>query len=374
MQLKQKKKLGLIVNPIAGMGGKVGLKGSDGQKALYLAKELGAKPESNLKTKQALEHLLHLKDDFDLVTCPGLMGENVAKDCGITTTIIGMHNSNTTAEDTMRAASEMKNLGVSLILVAGGDGTARDIHKSIAESIPVLGIPAGVKIYSGIYALTAYYAGKAVAMFLSGDLSEVKLAEIMDIDENAFRNGKLSAQIYGYMYTLDAPTLVQGSKTTTITTEKEEFIGISRELIRLIEKDTYYIISSGTTLQPMMDELGLQNTLLGVDIIFNNKLVASDVNENTILEFINARKAKIIVTIIGGQGYIFGRGNQQISSKVIKTIGKENIIVASSSSKLTALSGNPLRVDTGDRDLDNYLSGYMPIITGFKQSHMYKVV
>ena len=374
MQSKQKKKLGLIVNPIAGMGGKVGLKGSDGQKALYFARELGAKPESNLKTKQALEHLLHLKDDFDLVTCRGLMGEDVAKDCGITPITIGIHNLDTTSEDTIRAASEMKNLGVSLILVAGGDGTARDIHKSIVESIPVLGIPAGVKIYSGIYALTAYYAGKAAAKFLSGDLSAVKLAEIMDIDENAFRNGKLSAQIYGYMYTLDAPTLVQGSKTTTITTEKEEFIGISRELIRLIEKDTYYIISSGTTLQPMMDELGLQNTLLGVDIIFNNKLVASDVNENTILEFINARKAKIIVTIIGGQGYIFGRGNQQISSKVIKTIGKENIIVASSSSKLTALSGNPLRVDTGDRDLDNYLSGYMPIITGFKQSHMYKVV
>ena len=374
MQSKQKKKLGLIVNPIAGMGGKVGLKGSDGQKALYFARELGAKPESNLKTKQALEHLLHLKDDFDLVTCPGLMGEDVAKDCGITPITIGIHNLDTTSEDTIRAASEMKNLGVSLILVAGGDGTARDIHKSIVESIPVLGIPAGVKIYSGIYALTSYYAGKAAAKFLSGDLSAVKLAEIMDIDENAFRNGKLSAQIYGYMYTLDAPTLVQGSKTTTITTEKEEFIGISRELIRLIEKDTYYIISSGTTLQPMMDELGLQNTLLGVDIIFNNKLVASDVNENTILEFINARKAKIIVTIIGGQGYIFGRGNQQISSKVIKTIGKENIIVASSSSKLTALSGNPLRVDTGDRDLDNYLSGYMPIITGFKQSHMYKVV
>ena len=374
MQSKQKKKLGLIVNPIAGMGGKVGLKGSDGQKALYFARELGAKPESNLKTKQALEHLLHLKDDFDLVTCPGLMGEDVAKDCGITPITIGIHNLDTTSEDTIRAASEMKNLGVSLILVAGGDGTARDIHKSIVESIPVLGIPAGVKIYSGIYALTAYYAGKAAAKFLSGDLSAVKLAEIMDIDENAFRNGKLSVQVYGYMYTLDAPTLVQGSKNATITTEKEEFIGISKELIRIMENDTYYLISSGTTFQPFMEELGLQNTLLGVDIIYNNKLVANDVNENTILDFINNNNSKIIVTIIGGQGYIFGRGNQQISSKIIKTIGKENIIVVSSSSKLTAFSGKPLRVDTGDRDLDNYLSGYMPIITGFKQSHMYKVV
>ena len=373
MQSKRKK-LGLIVNPIAGIGGKVGLKGSDGQKALYFAQELGAKPESNLKTKQALDHLLQLKDDFDLITYPGLMGEDVAKSCGITPIIIGIDNSVTTSDDTIRAASDMKNLDVSLILVAGGDGTARDIHKSIGESIPVLGIPAGVKIYSGIYALTSYYAGKAAAMFLSGDLSGVKLAEIMDIDEDAFRNGKLSAQIYGYMQTLDAPTLIQGSKTTTFTTEKEEFIGISRELIRIMEDDIYYIISSGTTFQPFMDELGLQNTLLGVDIIFNNKLIASDVNENTILEFISNRKAKIIVTIIGGQGYIFGRGNQQISSKVIKAIGKENIIVASSSPKLTALSGSPLRVDTGEKHLDNYLSGYMPIITGFKQSHMYKVV
>ena len=131
MQLKQKKKLGLIVNPIAGIGGKVGLKGSDGQKALYFAKELGAKPESNLKTKQALEHLLQLKDDFDLVTCSGLMGEDIVKKCGITPVIIGMHNSVTTAEDTIRASTEMRNLDVSFILVAGGDGTARDIHKSI---------------------------------------------------------------------------------------------------------------------------------------------------------------------------------------------------------------------------------------------------
>ena len=373
MQSK-KKKLGLIVNPIAGMGGKVGLKGSDGQKTLNYARELGAKPESNLKTKYALEHLLSLNDDFDLITCSGLMGENVAKDCGVTPIIIGLHNSDTTSEDTIRAANEMKNLDVSLILVAGGDGTARDIYNSIGESIPVLGIPSGVKIYSGIYGLTPYYAGEAAAKFLSGDLSAVKLAEIMDIDENAFRNGKLSVQVYGYMYTLDAPTLVQGSKNATITTEKEEFIGISKELIRIMENDTYYLISSGTTFQPFMEELGLQNTLLGVDIIYNNKLVANDVNENTILEFINNNNSKIIVTIIGGQGYIFGRGNQQISSKIIKTIGKENIIVVSSSSKLTAFSGKPLRVDTGDRDLDNYLSGYMPIITGFKQSHMYKVV
>ena len=367
-------KIGLIINPIAGMGGKVGLKGTDGNKTVSLAKDLGAKPESNFKTLQALQEFSSLKDSFELITCPGEMGENAAKKLGFNIKVIGKKNFQTSSDDTKNAAAEMQNQGVSLIVIAGGDGTARDVFEAIGNNVPILGIPTGVKIYSGIYALTPYYAGKAVSQYLSGKLTEFTLSEVMDINEDDFRAGKLTVQIFGYLNTFKEPSLVQGTKNASVATEEDELLGISSELIRKMEDNTYYIVGSGTTLQPLMDELNLKNTVLGIDILLNKKLIANDVNETEIMKIIKGQKVKLIVTIIGGQGYIFGRGNQQISSKVIRKVGKENIIVAATTSKLHALLGKPLRVDTGDQKLNNELSGYIQVTTGYKQNHLVNVV
>ena len=367
-------KIGLIINPIAGMGGKVGLKGTDGGKTVSLAEKLGAKPESNFKTLEALKEFTSLKDSFEFITCHGEMGGNIVKELGFNAKIIGEKNSVTNSDDTKVAATEMKNLGVSLILIAGGDGTARDVFEAIGDSTPILGIPTGVKIYSGIYALTPYYAGKAVQQYLLGKLTKLTLSEVMDINEEDFRDGKLTVQIFGYLKTFEEPSLVQGTKNSSVATEKDELLGISSELIRQMEENTYYVVGSGTTLQPLMDELELKNTVLGIDIILNKKIIANDVNEAEILRLITGEKVKLIVTIIGGQGYIFGRGNQQISSQVIREIGKRNIIVAAATSKLNALSGKPLRVDTGDQQLNKELNGYIQVITGYKQNYLVNVV
>ena len=364
-------KIGLIINPIAGMGGKVGLKGTDGEKTVSLAEKLGAKPESNFKTLEALKEFTSLKDSFEFITCHGEMGETIVKELGFNAKIIGEKNPVTNSDDTKLAATEMKNLGVSLILIAGGDGTARDVFEAIGDSTPILGIPTGVKIYSGIYALSPYYAGKAVQQYLLGKLTELTLSEVMDINEEDFRAGKLTVQIFGYLKTFEEPSLVQGTKNSSVATEKDELLGISSELIRQMEENTYYIVGSGTTLQPLMDELELKNTVLGIDIILNKKPIS---NETEILKLITGKKVKLIVTIIGGQGYIFGRGNQQISSTVIREIGKENIIVAATTTKLNALLGKPLRVDTGDQELNKELSGYIQVITGYKQKYLVNVV
>ena len=368
------KKLGLIVNPVAGMGGRVGLKGSDGPEILRRARELGAQPESPNRAVQALKVVARLKDEIKVITYPDEMGEDEARGCGFSPTVIGdIVSGETTPENTRKAAQEMEEMGVELILFAGGDGTARDIYNAVGQRIAALGIPAGVKIHSGVYALTPRHAGEAAALFLEGKVVNIRDAEVMDIDEDAFRQGVVTARLYGYLRIPEERRFVQSVKSGSIQTEREAVLGIASEVIKDMDEETLYIIGPGTTTRVIMEDLGLENTLLGVDVVLNKKLIASDVNERGLLDLMGDRSAKIIVTVIGGQGYIFGRGNQQLSPSVIRTVGKENIVVAATKEKLLSLEHRPLLVDTGDEKLNQDLSGYIKVTTGFKEFHMYKV-
>lgn len=367
-------KLGFIVNPIAGMGGKVGLKGTDGFQILEKAISLGAFPESPYKAKQALEILLPLKDKLEIFTYPGEMGEKEALELGFSPLVVGEISGRTSGEKTEEAAEKMLSLGVDLILFAGGDGTARNIHNALASKVPVIGIPTGVKIHSGVYANHPKAAGEIAYKYLISENRETMEAEVMDIDEEAFRKGQVTARLYGYVRIPFEEDLVQNTKSGGIAREEIALDGISNMIIEEMEEDVYYIIGSGTSIRPIMDKLGLPNTLLGIDIIKNRKLVASDVNEKQILDIIQNYKTKIIVTVIGGQGYIFGRGNQQISSQVIKKVGKENIRVLASKNKLLSLDGRPLLVDTGDEKVNATFNGYIRVLTGYGSETVERVV
>lgn len=370
-----KKNLGLIVNPIAGMGGKVGLKGSDGKEILQKAISLGAVPQSPARAILALEKLKPIRDRIQIITYPGQMGENEAKSLGFHTQVIGsIVEGQTTPEDTENAAKEMLKRKVDLILFAGGDGTARNLYNAVGDQIPVLGIPAGVKIHSGVYANTPANAGNLAAKFLSEDRKiRLKEAEVMDIDEEAFRQDRVSARLYGYMKIPFERNLVQSAKAGSAPGEAASVESIASHVVQNMEKDCLYIIGPGTTTRGIMEMLGLPNTLLGVDVVCNKQLVASDANEEMLLKIVDGRKAKIVVTIIGGQGYIFGRGNQQISHKVLRSVGIENILVISTESKLLGLKGSPLLVDTGDLEMDKKLAGYKKVITGLNKYIAYKV-
>lgn len=359
-------KLGLIVNPIAGMGGKVGLKGTDGLEILERARELGATEEAPLKAIMALKILSPLKDKIELYTCSGKMGEDEAKKLGFNPIIIGTQKELTSPEDTENAAKEMIEKGIELLIFAGGDGTARNIYNVVGDKIPVIGIPAGVKIHSGVYANHPKSAGEIALRYLEGDL-DTKEAEVMDIDEEAFRDGVVTAKLYGYMKVPYIPELVQNQKSGGIATEEETLEGIAEKIIDMMEDEpnTYFIIGSGTTLRPIMEGLGLPNTLLGIDIVRNKELIASDVNEKQILDIINGHQAKIIVTVIGGQGYIFGRGNQQLSGEVVKAVGKENVIIVATKDKLQSLDDRPLLVDTGDEEVNAMFKGYAKVIINY---------
>jgi predicted polyphosphate/ATP-dependent NAD kinase len=368
----ERKKLGLIVNPLAGLGGRVGLKGSDGAEIQKKALELGAAPESQDRAIQALERIKGV-DGLEIVTYPGEMGEDAAKACGFEPQVIGAINpGETTAEDTRNAARDMLRLSVDLVIFAGGDGTARDMYQAVGLDLPVLGIPAGVKIHSAVYATSPGNAGELAALYLKGGLASLREAEVMDIDEEAVRQGVVSAKLYGYLKIPFRTSLVQSLKTPSAG-EATSLASIAYDVVENMEDDWLYIIGPGTTTQAITDELGLQKTLIGVDVVLDQKLLAADVNEAQLLDLLKGRQAKIIVTLIGGQGYIFGRGNQQISPRVIEKVGRENILVVSTKEKLYALGQRPLWVDTGDQTVDRMLTGYIRVVTGYNERAVRKV-
>jgi predicted polyphosphate/ATP-dependent NAD kinase len=351
------KTIGFIVNPVAGMGGAVGLKGTDGKTILNKAISLGAKPIASQRAETFLGELVAARESLRLIVGARCMGENQAVKCGFTVDVKGESKNETTSEDTQIIAKEMVKAGVDLLVFCGGDGTSRDILKAVGLNVPVLGVPTGVKMHSAIFAVTPQAAAKVAIQYMWGGLP-LREAEVMDVNEQAFREGRLSAELYGYMLSPFEPHLIQGNKLESPITEDEvrNQAAIAIYIIEEMKKGIVYIIGPGTTTRTISDLLDQKKTLLGVDLFKNKKIIASDANEKQILEAIRGQTARIIVTPIGGQGFIFGRGNQQISSKVIRQVGLDNIAVVASKSKLDRLKS--LRVDTGDPELDKDLRAH----------------
>jgi predicted polyphosphate/ATP-dependent NAD kinase len=372
----KKKKLGLIVNPVAGIGGRVGLKGSDGPEILDKALSMGAVSESPRRTIEALRRIAPMGTHLEVFTYPFEMGEDEARACGIVPRVVGsITRGRTTARDTQQAAREMLDLNVDLLLFAGGDGTARDVYEVIGQRIPVLGIPTGVKIHSAVFGVTPSSAGLLAAKYLGDDLpGRLCESEVMDIDEHSFREGVLKSRLYGYLNVPCETGMVQDAKMGSPPGEEASMNGIARDVIENMEADVLYIIGPGTTTRAILDQLELPKTLLGVDAVYRKELVGVDLNEAQLLKLMEGRRTRIIVSVIGKQGYLFGRGNQQISPEVIRRTGRENIIVLATMSKILTLNGRPLLVDTGDFEVDRMLAGYVQVVTGYGERLVQKVI
>jgi predicted polyphosphate/ATP-dependent NAD kinase len=367
-------KLGLIVNPIAGIGGRVGLKGSDGAEIQRQALELGAQPQSEPRAALALEALLPLHDHIQLITPAGAMGENVARRCGFNVFVIGKpFLESTTAKDTQRAAREMLTIPVDLLLFAGGDGTGRDIYSIVGDKIPVLGVPAGVKIHSAVFATHPRTAGEIAAAYLRGERIHLRESEVIDLNEDTYRTGVVSTCLYGFLKVPYRPHLLQNRKIPSQPAEAARIEAIAGDIVESMHPGLLYVLGPGTTTRAITNQLGFPKTLVGVDVYTRDNVIGLDVNEAHLLELISNQPAKVIVTPIGGQGFIFGRGNQQISPSVLRKVGRRNIIIASPSEKLNALQGEPLLVDTGDAEVDQMLAGYLPVIVGYHEKVIYRV-
>ncbi|MBA6254790.1 MULTISPECIES: ATP-NAD kinase family protein [unclassified Colwellia] len=371
--------LGFIINPIAGIGGSVALKGSDGDDIAEKALALGATAKANQRASLALSILLPYRDQITIYCANDLMGEKTAKALGFTTEVVFQtrDTEHTTAEDTENTVQALLAKNIDILLFAGGDGTARNVCKIVGDKCPVLGIPAGCKIHSGVYAVTPKAAGRVVEMMITNQLVTLTEADVMDIDESLFREGIVKAKRYGEMQIPAELRFVQAVKSGGKELDELVLQDIAAHVINEMDDDLF-VIGSGSTTAFLMEELALENTLLGVDLVEQQSLLASDVTEPQLWQAIARAKSKtktikLVITLIGGQGHIFGRGNQQLSPRVIRAIGKENILIIATKAKLSALSSRPLIADTGDSDLDIALSGYLPVITGYNDQVLYPV-
>jgi len=364
-------KLGFIVNPIAGMGGRVGLKGTDGVLKEAIAK--GARP---LAPTRATEFLQKLKENItetpmEILTCPGIMGEEEAKATSVPVQVLPMKiREETTAEDTKTAIKLMVKAKVDLIVFVGGDGTAKDIFDAMQDlrEVLVLGVPSGVKMYSGIFAVNPSDAADVVLAFARNQ-AEITEFEIMDADEEAIRRDTFTVKLHGYLKGPFLPMRIQGSKQASPETadEKENQTATARFIIEEMQPKAAYILGPGTTVRCLAELLGVEKTVLGVDIYKHGKVIL-DVDEKRILsEVEDWQKTWIILSPIGHQGILLGRGNQQISPEIMKKIGKQRIIVAATKSKLQTIDGNVLRIDTGDPEVDKMLKGYIKVVTDYRE-------
>ncbi|UCE74488.1 MAG: ATP-NAD kinase family protein [Methanomassiliicoccales archaeon] len=370
--------LGFLINPIAGMGGKVGLKGTDGADILKKAKELGAEPIAQIRAEETMQLISQKKADIKWLTCSNTMGEDVLKKAGYESTkdfeVVYDAPELTNAEHTKQACLRFKEMDVELILFCGGDGTARDILDAVEKDIPLIGIPAGVKMFSAVFGVNPKATAEVVLGFSKGMYGSTE-AEIMDIDEEEYRKGRLVARLFGYAKTPFEDTLIQASKSVYEGMNEESAKeAIARYVVELIkeEKDSLFILGAGSTMESIGKELGIKKTLLGVDVVKDGKLIAKDVNEQKLLELLEGgERAVIIVSVIGAQGFVFGRGNKQLSPEVLRKVGIENIRIAATPNKMSQTP--KLRVDTGDFELDKMLSGYHKVITGYHEMRMVKV-
>jgi len=364
MSQEKTAKIGFLINPIAGLGGKVGLKGTDGLAGQALSR--GAIPQSEERAKACLQSPIWRSIDIQFFTAGGSMGENALASCGMANEVICSPPQQSGAADTIAACQEFGRRKVDLILFCGGDGTARDIASANSD-IPILGIPAGVKMQSGVFAISPQAAAELAVRYLEGDL-KLRQTEIVDVDEDLYRSGELATRLYATALTPYQPTLVQERKRIYLSGDEEEFKDqIALFAAEFMRDGSAYIIGAGTTTARIAEKLGLVKTLLGVDVIQNGRLILKDASEEDLLALLDKEaSAKIIVSPIGAQGFILGRGSQQISPAVLRRVGEENLIIVSTPHKMAEIPR--LLVDTGDADMDALIAKKRLVVIGYRMA------
>jgi len=368
--------IGFLVNPIAGMGGRVGLKGTDG--VLKKAVMLGAKPIAPRKAEEMLREFCVISTnhrDLQWITCGGDMGNSELEAAGIKNkqVVYSPSGSTTSTDDTKNACKKFLKHHIDLLVFCGGDGTTRDIFTIVDKKIPLLGIPAGVKMHSGIFGINTTAAAKMLHEFINKRLT-IGDAEIMDLDEEFYRRGEWKVRLFGVAKGIVEPTYIQVGKACFESVSDDE---VKDELAEHINDELekhhewLFLFCSGGTIDYIAKKLNIQHTLLGIDAIYQKQLVEKDVNEEQILMLLKKYpKTKILLSPIGAQGFILGRGNLQLSPAVINKIGIDNIIVVATPSKL--MHTPILRVDTGDKKLDHLFAtqGYLMVVIGYRLSRV----
>ena len=371
----RKRRLGLIVNPIAGLGGTVALHGTDGVADEALRR--GAWPLAISRAVAALRALARGVPDVDIYCYDNAMGGSPARTAGFIPRIVGSAaHDPSSADDTRAAARALADADVELLLFAGGDGTACDVFEGVGTRVPILGIPAGVKMHSGVFAVTPAAAGTLVSLYFEHrkGIATLRDADIMDMDEAARSRGRLTARLYGAARSPYHARLRQNPKAGTGPEEPDALRELAASVAGSLGGDTIYLLGPGTTMAAVKAQVGIRGTLLGVDAVKDGKPLGLNLGQPQILRLLGRNTpTRLIVSPLGGQGFVFGRGNQQLGVPVLRSLGRENIIIVATVGKIVALGGAGLLVDTGDEALDRDLAGWHRVITGPNQSTMCRI-
>ena len=376
-------RLGLLVNPDAGLGGRLGLKGSDGQ--AELARSMGAEDRSGPRMRAMLEHFSSIHragfEDISWVTSEGRMGTEWFPEAEIGS-ISTVHSSSrgTSAADTQDAVNSLLESEIDLLVYAGGDGTTRDVVAALesAESpeTPVIGVPTGVKMHSGCFAASPKAAAEALSSWLIGDLL-LASTEVLDLDEDLYRQGKWVVRLYAEAMTPSSPRWMQGSKQRIEASGEEDTTeGLADHIRELLVSDNRMLIwGSGGTLRKIAEMNDFEPTNLGIDATIGNEQVGTDLSESDLLELLSEHDGPttLLLSPMGGQGFLIGRGNLQLSPQVLRLIGIENILGVVTPAKL--LSVRRLRIETGDPELDADFADmrYMKVLQGYRTTRVLPV-
>jgi len=366
-------KIGFLINPIAGMGGRVGLKGTDGVLELAIAR--GATPSAGRRAGEMLASLRErlakhpAPPAIEWVTGGGALGEEALREAGFEAIeVVCEPSGRGDAGDTRRCVRAFLEAGATLVLFCGGDGTARDVCGETGRSVPMLGIPAGVKMYSAVFGLSPSRSAEILVGYLDGRLGRAD-ADVLDVDEEAFRQGILRVRLYDEAITPHEPHLVQCAKQVIADLDEGHAKAeIAEHLAEEIEArpETLILLGPGSTVASLAKRIGVAKTVLGVDALLGGELVGRDLCENQLLALLDAYpRARLVVSPLGAQGFALGRGNPQLSPSVIRRIGRDAIVLVATPTKLAGTRA--LHFDTGDASLDAELvgDGFLPVVTGY---------
>lgn len=363
-------RVGLIVNAIAGVGGPVALRGSDGVAEQALA--LGVLPQATARATECLVALRDFGDHLTVFTGSGSLGADAAIAAGLKCEVVYRNPGQTSAEDTAALARRLMLMQVDLLLFAGGDGTARDVAESVGDAFPVLGIPAGVKMYSGVFATSPAAAGTLGVRFLRGSARLVRQCEVMDLDESDLRCGRIEPNLFGYVASPEDSRLLQGKKVRSLASDAVQAQAIAANVVESMEPGQLYLIGPGSTTWAVKQALEGSASMLGVDAYVDGKMVLHDATASALLELTAGRSTRVLVTCIGGQGHIFGRGNQQFSAQLLRRLGRKRVSVLATPSKLVSLAGRPFIADMGDPACAAEMTGYVEVVNGYRSKALYR--
>ncbi|MAU85723.1 MAG: hypothetical protein CMA21_03890 [Euryarchaeota archaeon] len=375
-------RLGLLVNPDAGLGGRLGLKGSDGQ--AEIARSRGAQDRSGPRMRSMLDHLITIsKENLEGIqwyVSEGRMGTDWILPAISSLEVIHSSNNSTNADDTSELVRSMIGSDIDLLVYAGGDGTTRDVVAALSEygrpELPIIGVPTGVKMHSGCFASSPKAAAEVLSAWLKGDLL-LSSTEVLDLDEELYREGKWVVRLYAEANTPASPRWMQGSKMRVEASGEEEIIQGLADHIRetLIDDQMMIIWGSGGTLRTIGGILGFELNTLGIDITLGANIIGSDLNENDILSALQEHKGDVILLLspMGGQGFLIGRGNLQLSPDVLRIIGEDRVLGIVTPAKMVTLRS--LRIETGDSEMDKRFSDkkYLKVLQGYRTTRVLKV-